>query len=158
MNVSRTEEIVLRMLAEEPDVAHYGPDLTRRSKGALKTGTTHVMLRRLQGKLMVESSQSTRAPRYRMWAITQRGIETLKRLKTPDLPRPMAAAPRDGTVVLVFVEGTDYGQPLRYGAPRSYSLRHRPPGWRMAWDDTAMRESDLLGWLPIPTYIGKALT
>lgn len=72
-------------------------------------------------------------------------------------PRPMHSAPRDGTVILAFLDGTNYGQPVRYGKARNYAQRSRPEAWRMAWDDTTLRDCDLLGWLPIPTYEGSAV-
>lgn len=75
-----------------------------------------------------------------------------------DTPRPMATAPRDGTVVLVFVEGTDFPHPMCYAKSvrsRPYFAQPKGEAWRMAWDDFAMRDEDLLGWLPAPTYSGE---
>jgi len=56
--------------------------------------------------------------------------------------QPMEAAPRDGTVVLVAIGGSDIPQPCRF--------RDRV-GWVIAWDEWRIPAHDgPLGWMPLP--------
>jgi len=56
--------------------------------------------------------------------------------------QPMESAPRDGTVVLVAIGGSDIPQPCRF--------RERV-GWVIAWDDWRIPAHDgPRGWMPLP--------
>lgn len=56
--------------------------------------------------------------------------------------QPMDSAPRDGTVVLVAIDGSDIPQPCRF--------RERV-GWVIAWDEWRIPAHDgPLGWIPLP--------
>ncbi len=57
--------------------------------------------------------------------------------------QPMETAPRDGTVVLVAIGGSDIPQPCRF--------RDRV-GWVIAWDEWRIPAHDgPLGWMPLPS-------
>jgi len=56
--------------------------------------------------------------------------------------QPMESAPRDGTVVLVAIGGSDIPQPCRF---------REQVGWVIAWDDWRIPAHDgPRGWMPLP--------
>jgi hypothetical protein len=59
--------------------------------------------------------------------------------------QPMKTAPKDGSVVLVLLEGTDYGHPAYWlsgkDSPRVIG-DDTAPGWRMAWDASPIADHD----------------
>lgn len=57
--------------------------------------------------------------------------------------RPMDTAPKDGTAVLMWFEGSNIPYPVRWS-----SDGWPTPGWRMTWDNTLRTDPE--GWMPIP--------
>ena len=61
--------------------------------------------------------------------------------------QPMKTAPKDGSVVLVLLDGSDYAHPAYWltgtDSPRIVDGDDGTPGWRMAWDAS-----------PIPVHDG----
>lgn len=69
--------------------------------------------------------------------------EELAALKTAEqmVWRPMETAPKDGTVILVLLKGSDIPQ----------SVRFRSGGWKIAWDNYAIYEYEgPTHWMPCP--------
>lgn len=59
--------------------------------------------------------------------------------------RPMTTAPKDGSIVMVLLEGSDYPHPAYWltgpDSPRVIS-DDTAPGWRMAWDASPIADHD----------------
>lgn len=76
-------------------------------------------------------------------------------------PLPMCDAPKDGTVIQVFAQGTDFPHPMRWAEPMRNESHAETDTleacWRLTWDDTQFQEFELLGWLPIPLYLGDTV-
>ncbi|MGE4408423.1 hypothetical protein [Pseudomonas sp.] len=69
-------------------------------------------------------------------------IRGLAALRAAPEWQPMETAPRDGTAVLVAIDGSDIPQPCRF--------RERV-GWVIAWDEWRIPAHDgPLGWMPLP--------
>ena len=69
--------------------------------------------------------------------------------------RPMASAPKDGSVALVLLDGSDYPHPAYWlsgpDSPRMVNGEDGAPGWRMAWDASPIADHDgPRYWMGIP--------
>ena len=82
--LSKTEQLILELLAEQPDL--YGLQLVQHSEGALKRGTVYVTLQRMEDKGLVASRLEQRSdplpglPR-RLYAPTRSGLALLRALE-----------------------------------------------------------------------------
>lgn len=76
-------------------------------------------------------------------------------------PRPMSEAPRDGTVILVFLHGYPSPHSMSWREPKAFGVYDDHDdgmiGWRVGWDGTKLGGHLLRGWLPCPTYTGEAV-
>ena len=62
----------------------------------------------------------------------------------------MNTAPKDGTAILVLMEGSDVPQAVRWTKARA-GRGYQVGGWRMTWDDTQLSEADgPRYWMPCP--------
>lgn len=83
LSLSKTEEVILRLLAEHGDL--YGLELVERSSGVLKRGTVYVTLGRMvdKGHLRVlapprdEVTSGLPRPRYRATALGHRLLDAV---------------------------------------------------------------------------------
>jgi hypothetical protein len=74
-------------------------------------------------------------------------------MKTPW--NPMRSAPKDGTVILARLDGSDVPHPIIWvsGPDSSRATKRRQkPGWYSSWDSTRFEDWNLEGWIHCPDH------
>lgn len=65
--------------------------------------------------------------------------------------KPMKDAPKDGTAILVLLDGSDIPLPIRWRVATDTMAKHGA-GWYVTWDGYKLSHADgPRGWLTIPT-------